>query len=42
MVIYPRTPHGIQEPKLMLDAMNRNLAWFDEWVLGKKATATAP
>jgi dipeptidyl aminopeptidase/acylaminoacyl peptidase len=42
MVTYPRTPHGIQEPKLMLDAMNRNLAWFDEWVLGKKANATAP
>jgi dipeptidyl aminopeptidase/acylaminoacyl peptidase len=42
MVTYPRTPHGIQEPKLMLDAMNRNLAWFDEWVLGKQgASATA-
>jgi len=24
MVVYPRQPHGIQEPKLMLDAMNRN------------------
>lgn len=42
MVTYPRTPHGIQEPKLMLDAMNRNLAWFDEWVLGKKEAAAAP
>ena len=42
MVMYPRTPHGIQEPKLMLDAMKRNLAWFDEWVLGKKTNATAP
>lgn len=42
MVTYPRTPHGIQEPKLMLDAMERNVAWFDEWVLGKKAPATAP
>jgi dipeptidyl aminopeptidase/acylaminoacyl peptidase len=41
MVTYPRTPHGIQEPKLMLDAMNRNLAWFDEWVMGKRA-ASAP
>ena len=39
MVTYPRTPHGIQEPKLMLDAMNRNLAWFDEWVLKKEAAA---
>jgi dipeptidyl aminopeptidase/acylaminoacyl peptidase len=41
MVTYPRTPHGIQEPKLMLDAMNRNLAWFDEWVLGKKGASAA-
>ena len=29
MVIYPRTPHGIEEPRLMLDCMNRNLGWFD-------------
>ena len=29
MVVYPRTPHGIEEPKLLLDAMNRNLEWFD-------------
>jgi dipeptidyl aminopeptidase/acylaminoacyl peptidase len=36
MVVYPRQPHGIQEPKLMLDALNRNLEWFDQWVVGKK------
>jgi dipeptidyl aminopeptidase/acylaminoacyl peptidase len=36
MVVYPRQPHGIQEPKLMLDAMSRNLEWFDRWVMGKK------
>ena len=41
MVTYPRTPHGIQEPKLMQDAMTRNLDWFDEWVLGKKGAAAA-
>jgi dipeptidyl aminopeptidase/acylaminoacyl peptidase len=41
MVVYPRTPHGIQEPKLMLDAMTRNLEWFDRWVLGMTAEATA-
>ncbi len=40
MVTYPRTPHGIQEPKLMLDAMNRNLAWFDEWILARDAAGT--
>jgi dipeptidyl aminopeptidase/acylaminoacyl peptidase len=32
MVVYPRQPHGIQEPKLMLDALNRNLEWFEERV----------
>jgi dipeptidyl aminopeptidase/acylaminoacyl peptidase len=37
MVVYPRQPHGIQEPKLLLDAMTRNLEWFDQWVLGKPA-----
>lgn len=35
MVIYPRTPHGIEEPKLLVDCMNRNLQWFDEH-LGRK------
>ena len=28
MVVYPRQPHGIQEPRLQLDAMRRNLEWF--------------
>jgi dipeptidyl aminopeptidase/acylaminoacyl peptidase len=36
MVVYPRQPHGIQEPKLMLDALSRNVEWFDRWVMGKK------
>ena len=35
MVVYPRQPHGIQEPKLLLDAMRRNLAWFDRLVRGR-------
>jgi dipeptidyl aminopeptidase/acylaminoacyl peptidase len=30
MVVYPRTPHGPQEPKLLLDVMKRNVAWFDK------------
>lgn len=37
MVVYPRQPHGLQEPKLQLDAMKRNLEWFAAWVLGKKS-----
>ncbi len=36
MVIYPRTPHGIEEPKLQLDCMNRNLQWFDKYVRGQQ------
>jgi dipeptidyl aminopeptidase/acylaminoacyl peptidase len=32
MVVYPRQPHGIREPKLQLDAMHRNVEWFNRWV----------
>lgn len=32
MVVYPRQAHSIQEPRLLLDAMERNLEWFEEWV----------
>jgi len=32
MVIYPRTPHGIEEPALLLDCMNRNVEWFEQYV----------
>jgi dipeptidyl aminopeptidase/acylaminoacyl peptidase len=39
MVVYPRQPHGIQEPKLQLDAMKRNLEWFEQWVLGRKVSS---
>jgi len=34
MIVYPRTPHGIEEPRLLLDCMNRNLEWFDRYVGG--------
>jgi dipeptidyl aminopeptidase/acylaminoacyl peptidase len=33
MVVYPRQPHGIQEPKHMLDAMTRSLEWMESHVL---------
>lgn len=36
MVVYPRTPHGIEEPRLMLDCMNRNLEWFERYVRDPK------
>jgi dipeptidyl aminopeptidase/acylaminoacyl peptidase len=32
MVVYPRTPHGPQEPKLLLDVMERNVRWFEKYV----------
>ena len=41
MVVYPRQPHGLQEPRLQLDAMSRNLEWFDRWVMGKPGAPAA-
>lgn len=32
MVVYPRQAHAITEPKLLLDAMQRNVAWFERLV----------
>ncbi|MFN0051563.1 MAG: prolyl oligopeptidase family serine peptidase, partial [Planctomycetales bacterium] len=32
MVVYPRQPHSITEPKLQLDAAQRNVEWFDQWL----------
>jgi dipeptidyl aminopeptidase/acylaminoacyl peptidase len=40
MVVYPRQPHGIQEPKLVLDAMHRNLEWFDRYITRVARQAT--
>ena len=31
MVVYPRTPHGPREPKYLLDAPRRILAWFAKY-----------
>ncbi|SVD99393.1 uncharacterized protein METZ01_LOCUS452247, partial [marine metagenome] len=35
MVVYPRTPHGPREPKLLMDVSGRILKWFDTHVKGK-------
>ena len=32
MVVYPRTPHGPQEPKLLMDVSPRILAWFEKYL----------
>jgi dipeptidyl aminopeptidase/acylaminoacyl peptidase len=34
MVLYPREPHGLQEPRHRLDKMRREYAWFSKYVLG--------
>jgi dipeptidyl aminopeptidase/acylaminoacyl peptidase len=32
MVVYPRTGHVPEEPKLLLDVMRRTLDWFDQYL----------
>jgi len=36
MVIYPRQGHGLAEPRLIMDALWRNLAWFERWLLDRR------
>src|SRR2546422_492694 len=36
MVVYPRQGHAVDEPKLQLDVMRRNLQWFQRWVMGDR------
>jgi len=32
MVAYPRQPHGLREPRHILDAAKRNIEWFKEYL----------
>jgi len=32
MVVYPRQPHGPQEPKFILDIMHRNIDWVSKYI----------
>ncbi len=32
MVVYPRTPHGPREPKLLMDVSPRILSWFEKYL----------
>ena len=32
MVVYPRTPHGPQEPKFVLDIMRRHIEWVSKYI----------
>ena len=36
LVVYPETGHNIAAPALELEAMQRNLDWFDYWMAGRK------
>jgi len=36
MVVYPRTPHIPQEPKLYQDVMIRSIDWLDRFVRGSE------
>jgi len=36
--VYPRSGHGWDEPRLMQDAFQRHIAWFDYWIKGKPYT----
>jgi dipeptidyl aminopeptidase/acylaminoacyl peptidase len=42
LVIYPRQPHGVREPKLVVDLLQRNLDWFKKWVLEGGQPSTNP
>lgn len=35
MIVYPRTPHGPREPKLLMDVTSRILTWFEKHGTGK-------
>ena len=41
MVVYPRQLHGLLEPKLIKDAMERNLEWFDRWMKGGGSSSSS-
>ncbi|MEQ8362994.1 MAG: S9 family peptidase [Cyclobacteriaceae bacterium] len=32
MIVYPRTPHGPQEPKLLMDVSPRIMKWFEKYM----------
>ena len=34
LVIYPREPHGLREPKHQLDKMRRELDWIEKYIRG--------
>jgi dipeptidyl aminopeptidase/acylaminoacyl peptidase len=41
MVVFPREPHGLQEPRHRLDKMRREYAWFSRYILGVETAEPA-
>jgi len=37
MIVYPRTPHGVREPKFIVDIGERIIAWFNRQ-LGRRSS----
>jgi dipeptidyl aminopeptidase/acylaminoacyl peptidase len=42
MVLFPREPHGLLEPRHRLDKMRREYGWFSKYVLGIEVPEFAP
>jgi dipeptidyl aminopeptidase/acylaminoacyl peptidase len=42
MVLFPREPHGLGEPRHRLDKMRREYAWFSKYVLGVEVPEPKP
>jgi dipeptidyl aminopeptidase/acylaminoacyl peptidase len=42
MVVFPREPHGLQEPRHRLDKMRREYAWCSKYVLGVEVPEPKP
>ena len=40
MVVYPRTPHGPREPKLLMDVSQRIMTWFERFLAREAAPTT--
>lgn len=40
MIVLPRMPHGLTEPKMVLKAKQTNLEWFDKYLMNKSSSTT--
>ena len=36
LLVFPRQPHGLQEPRMVLKAMQSNVEWFEKYIGDKK------